>query len=163
MTEKGAKKGTITNKEIKRLTSKVLTRNGLYTYSKRDSYGHWKKEDNASKGDLTCAQEGCGKMTTKVVFLCENYGSRLALYNFSLPEMIVGEDPTLIARVQRRQLQWGEFLKATVCSTTVTFYTREKKFLFLHRNETEIFNPLTFVLARLFFRKLLYCIRLVLF
>jgi hypothetical protein len=31
MTEKGAKKGTITNKEIKRLTSKVLTRNDLYT------------------------------------------------------------------------------------------------------------------------------------
>jgi hypothetical protein len=109
-----------------------------------------------------CAK-GCGKMTTKVVILFESYGSRLALYNFSLPEMIVREDPTLIARVQRRQLQWGEFLKAIVCSTTVTFYTREKKFLFLHRNETEIFNPLTFVLARLFFRKLLYCIRLVLF
>jgi hypothetical protein len=73
-------------------------------------------------------------MTTNVVFLFENYGSRLALYNFSLPEMIVGEDPTLIARVQRRQLQWGEFFIATVCSNTVTFlYSRKEIHIFISK------------------------------
>jgi hypothetical protein len=69
-------------------------------------------------------------MTTKVVIVYENYGSRLALYNFSLPEMIVGEDPTLIARVQRRQLQWGEFFIATVCSNTNVFILEKRNSYF---------------------------------